>query len=90
LIRRWLHAFALWLSARTDAPPTDAAIYAAVRRAYQDEGLNLAVFAPDLDLVSTGKVHAILHHAAKDAGKDYELRTVQDVCDWLAEAPARS
>lgn len=89
MIRRWLHAFALWLGAKTDAPPTDAVILLAVRRAYQDEGLNVAVFAPSLDLVATGKIYAILHHAAVQLHKDHELRTVQDVLDWLTEAPTR-
>lgn len=75
-----------WLA---EAPPPipPAEIRIAVLRACADEGLNIDRLSDDSDLVSTGKLYAVLHHAAIRLGKDHELRTVGDVIAWLAEAP---
>lgn len=62
-------------------------IITAVYQAAADVGLNRDALKPDTDLVSTGKLYEVLYHAAKALGKNHELRTVQDVIDWLREAP---
>lgn len=73
------------------APPPlvadEAPIIAAVRRVFEAEGLPREQFDPAFDLASAGKVYAVLHHASAALHKDCELRTVQDVVDWLREAP---
>jgi hypothetical protein len=59
-------------------PPPDAELLA-VRQAYADVGLDTARFALDLDLVPTGKVYEILHHAARTLGRDLPMRTPRDL-----------
>lgn len=78
-----------WWQARQVVIPvtTPADITAAVRMACLRVGLPEGQLSNGFDLVSTGKLYAVLHHAALLLGKNHELRTVQDVIDWLAEAP---
>lgn len=78
-----------WWQARQVVPVPDAVILAAVRQAAQKIGLDGYGLAWDTDLVASGKVYDLLHHAAIALGKDHELRTVRDLCDWLAAAPTR-
>lgn len=82
---------ACWI-ARHQPPPVvhdNTAIFSAVQQAAQTIGMNGAALTPASDLVASGKVYDLLHHAAIALGKDHELRTVQDLIDWLAEAPTR-
>lgn len=67
---------------------TDPAIVEAVRSACLHIGLAGEQLGPSFDLVRTGKLYDVLHHAAVALGKDHELRTIADVCDWLRDAPS--
>lgn len=64
-------------------------IAAEVYRACAHEGLPADALTDATDLIPTGKLYAVLHHSANALGKDHELRTVQDVIDWLAVAPPK-
>ena len=85
-------AVVAWWQTRKIVPPPpvpDAAIFAAVKQAALDLGLNGEALTRDVDLVATGKLYEVLHRAGDALGKDHELRTAGDVADWLAEAPDR-
>jgi hypothetical protein len=85
-----LAGYLYWQSRQKRTPIDQAAIAAAVVDACARVGLSTEhACRPDFDLVATGKLYSVLHHAAAALGRDPELRTVQDVIDWLAEAPAR-
>ncbi len=68
-------------------PPSSDAILVAVKDACADVGLNASDVTAQTNLAQTGKLYAVLHHAAYRLGKDHELVTVGDVVDWLQEAP---
>lgn len=85
-------ALMAWWTARRapkPAPLPDALYLAAVREACVKVGLPREQLGPDFDLVQTGKLYDVLHHAAALVRKDHELRTTGDVADWLSEAPDR-
>lgn len=96
-------ALFVWWSARQDAREAeqaeelrvmrqlaaDPAVFAAVKQAAIDVGLNGDAITRDFDLLCTGKLIDVQHHAAATLGKNPEQRTVGDVVDWLAEAPDR-
>ena len=82
----------LWLWRRTRRArrfPADE-IVTTVHHVCTALGLPADQLHPDFDLVRTGKLYEVLHHAAAHLGKDHELQTIGDVCDWLQEAPDRS
>ncbi len=76
------HRTSLWGSSRAQDD-----VFAAVVGACRELGLNWEAMRPTTDLKATGRLVDVLTLAAERLGKDHELRTVQDVCDWLAEAP---
>lgn len=88
-VRPWLHRAV----AKPVPPPAPVQIEGAelnaVRQAYEAMGLPREQFDPSVNLVPTGKLYEILYHASAALGKDHELRTVQDVVDWLREAPRK-
>jgi hypothetical protein len=59
----------------------DLAVMAAFRAAARQCGVNAESIQPDFDLLSTGKLGEILHHASIELGKP--IRTVQDLHDWF-------
>lgn len=81
----WLRRWLLWL----EAPPLPnaLAVRMAVWQACGEVGLDVEHLTSRSDLVRTGKLYDVLHHAASALHKNHELRTVQDVIDWLQEAP---
>ena len=89
----WLHLALLlvglvtvWQTRRARLRTTGE-ITASVRQACADVGLPLEQMAPGFDLARTGKLYDVLALASARLGKDHELRTVADVCDWLHMAP---
>ena len=70
-------------------PPVfdDTALFAAVKDAAYRTGLNADALTRETNLKATGKLEAVLHDAALTLEKNPELTTVQDVMDWLKEAP---
>lgn len=90
MLRTLLLSFGMWLvrvCSLAPAPPAPIEVWAAVAQACKDAGLNAALLTGSTDLVATGKLYPILHHAAVALGKDHELRTIDDVVDWLVQAP---
>lgn len=81
-----------WLLAKLEAPaPSDAAeVWAVVRQAYADVGGNPEAIGPGFDLAASGKLYEVLNLSGVRLGKDHELRTADDVVDWLMEAPKKS
>ncbi len=73
-------------AARTTPHEIELAVFAACAAV----GLNASALTLASDLQSTGKMQEVLHIAARHLGRNPELRTVQDVCDWLAEAPSHA
>ena len=71
----------------TTAKKASPDLEVAVLEACAYVGLPAEHYSKDMDLKGTGKLYAVLHRAAHTAGKDHELRTPQDIIDWLAEAP---
>ena len=88
-MRSALLRFARWVIRRYTPDPTDLEICGAVSDACRYVGMNVDTLTPETNLLDAGKVYDVLHHAAHALQKDHELRTVQDVIDWLAEAPRR-
>ncbi len=68
---------------------SDDTVRAAVLQACADVGFNMDALTPSTDLVAIHPAKAMeaLHQAAQRLGKKPELRTPQDIADWLSEAP---
>lgn len=68
-------------------PSDTTVITEAVRSAYAHTGLPLDEFQPDKSLVSSGKLYAVLHHAADALNTPHNLKTVGDLVTYLASLP---
>lgn len=92
LVNMW-KSFLIWLASlfglrlERIPPPADDPVIEALRFAFNECGVSLDMLHPEVDLTSTGKVYNILVTAARRLQRDHELRTVQDLIDWLEEAP---
>ncbi len=91
--REWVVWFALrLLDWAVPAPTPDeekAEIIAVVRQVCADVGLDPAAMGHSTNLLATGRLDAILHHAGERLGKDVQLHTFGDVVAWLYEAPSK-
>lgn len=76
-----------WTTPLPTPPPQTDDILRAVLAACAAVGMNAEAIGPHTDLVVAGKLKDVLYMAGETLGKDVELRTVQDVVEWLAEAP---
>jgi hypothetical protein len=88
-IRRWLRWLGALLTAwgtPAQAPEDTTAIEAAVCEAFVSVGLPREQFGPTFDLLRTGKMHEVIHHAGVTLGIDHGLRTVGDVVALLLRA----
>lgn len=84
---RWLGAILLaWGAVRTDdlLPVLDPAIPIAVHVSFAVNGLPIDQYNADFDVEHTGKLHGVLHYAARELGIDHGLHTVGDVIAFLA------
>lgn len=74
---------------RWGTPPPADPVEVAIHEAYLYVGLPDDAYTPSTNLVPTGKLYAILHHAALTLGIDHQLSTVDDLIAWLRAAPRR-
>lgn len=94
-MRKLLLWLGRWLVARYEPakvivlPVVTAEIRQAVYESAADVGLHRESLNDSTDLTRTGKLYEVLYTAAHRLHRDCELRTVEDVMTWLAEAPAK-
>lgn len=78
-LRLLLRTIAWWILG--NIKPSENDVDVAIRAAFHEVGLNEADYAPDFDLLRTGKVLEVVIHASRKLGNP--IVTVQDVKELL-------
>lgn len=78
-LQRWLRDLAWYVLAHVH--PSLDEVDLALMEAFSDCGLPVAEFRHDFDLLHSGKLHEVLHHASRRLGNP--LVTVADVRELL-------